>query len=170
MSFLDFDAREYLESGSPTPAKVANPAKVGAATEQRGQSLATLAALAGLPPEISEGLARLRTMRAPRWTKAERWRVFVGDAGWLADAGIAADALNRGWSPLDLWGVSGDDSWQSLAAWIDGRRDEHGRACVLLTEIRGDRQLPYAVHASQGRHSWHYPAPAPASAVLPWTI
>lgn len=124
---------------------------------------------AALPRPIVEGLHRLSAARVPRWTNADRWGVFVSDARWLADYGIALDAIGRGWSPVDLFGISRDESWQSLAAWINGRRDEHGRACILLTEIRCDRSLPYAVHARDGRHCWHYPEPAPADARLPWT-
>lgn len=123
-----------------------------------------------LPPPIADGLRRLRSMRPPRWATGERWRVFVLDALWLAERGLIADALERGWELVDLLGVSGDDDWQSLATWINGRRDEYGQACLLLTEIRGDRSLPYAVHVRDGRHSWHYRQPAPADAVLPWTM
>ena len=121
-----------------------------------------------LSPSVVSGLRRLRTMRPPRWATPERWQVFVADALWLADFGVAADALVRGWTETDIWGASRDEEWQSLAAWINGRRDEHGRACILLTEIRGDRTLPYAVHVRDGRHSWHYIAPAPGDARPAW--
>ena len=116
------------------------------------------------------GLKRLEAMRAPRWAGPDRWRVFVSDVRWLCDTGMVAAALGQGWSLVDLFGVSGDEQWQCLAAWIGGRRDEHGRACYLLTEIRGDRTLPYAVHVQGGGHSWHYCDTAPADARLAWSI
>lgn len=123
-----------------------------------------------LPHPIVDGLNRLSAVRVPRWTNADRWGVFISDARWLVDYGVALDAIGRGWSPVDLFGISRDESWQSLAGWINGRRDEHGRACILLTEIRGDRSLPYAVHARDGRHCWHYLERAPADARLAWTM
>lgn len=162
MGFLDFDASRYLESGEPPPAKVAKAAKAEA-------GLATLAALADLPSSISEGAAKLATMRAPRWTTADRWRLFVGDVSWLCECGVAAEALGQGWSPLDLFGVSRDEQWESLAAWIGGRRDEFNRACILLREMRSDRTLLYATQSISGKRRWHYPDPAPADAKLPWT-
>lgn len=163
MGFLDFDASRYLETEDAPPAKVAKVAKDGA-------GLAALATLAALPSEITDGAAKLPTMRAPRWTSSDRWRLFVGDVAWLCESGVAADAIRQGWTPLDLFGVSRDEQWQSLAAWIGGRRDEYGRACCLLTEIRGDRTLPYAVHARDGSHCWHYCGTAPADARLAWSI
>jgi hypothetical protein len=96
--------------------------------------------------------------------------VFVGDVRWLCDSGMVTTALSQGWSLVDLFGVSSDEQWQCLAAWIAGRRDEYGRACCLLTEIRGDRTLPYAVHARGGSHCWHYCGTAPADARLAWSI
>ena len=170
MGFLDFDAREYLEPEGPDPAKVANPAKVDPQTGAAPQTLATLAALAGLPPEISDGVAKLRTMRAPRWASSDRWRVFVADAVWLMDSGVAVDALGQGWTPLDIFGVSRDEQWQCLAAWIDGNRDEFNRACILLREMRGDQTRLYATQALTGKRRWHYPDTAPDDAVLPWTM
>lgn len=122
------------------------------------------------PRVVVMGLKRLEAMRAPRWAGPDRWRVFVGDVRWLCDTGMVAAALGQGWSLVDLFGVSGDEQWQCLAAWIGGRRDEHGRACYLLTEIRGDRTLPYAVHVRDGGHSWHYCDTAPADARLAWSI
>lgn len=164
MSAVDFDPMAYVENDTAPPAKLAKVAK-------DTETFAAFAAFANpLPPEIVDGLGSLQTMRAPRWAGTDRWRVFVSDALWLADSGVAADALGRGWTATDLWGASADDEWQSLAAWINGRRDEHGRACLLLTEIRGERSMPYAVHVSDGRHAWHYLQPAPADARPVWTI
>src|SRR3546814_892790 len=91
---------------------------------------------------------------------------IFADAVWLVDYGVAADALSRGWSPLDLFGVSADEEWQSLAAWIGGTRDEFNRACVLLQEIRGGRTLLYAVQALTSQRRWHYLDPAPPDARL----
>lgn len=175
MGFLDFDAREYLKPEGSPPAKVANPAKVEPAPSTApapvpAKTLATLAALADLPPDIADGVAKLRAMRAPRWTTAERWRVFVGDAAWLIDSGVAADALGQGWTPLDLFGVSADEQWQCLCAWMEGKRDEFNRAVILLREMRGDQTRLYATQALSGRRRWHYPDPAPKDARLAWTI
>lgn len=164
MSAVDFDPMAYVENNGPPSAKVAKVAK-------DTQTFAGFATFANrLPSETADGLRRLQAMKAPRWATSERWRVFVSDALWLAERGLITDALERGWALVDLLGVSGDDDWQSLATWINGRRDEYGQACLLLTEIRGDRSLPYAVHVRNGRHSWHYRQPAPADAVLPWTM
>lgn len=122
------------------------------------------------PRVVVMGLRRLEAMRAPRWAGPDRWRVFVSDVRWLCDTGMVAAALGQGWSLVDLFGVSADEQWQCLAAWIGGRRDEYGRACYLLTEIRGDRTLPYAVHVRDGAHCWHYCDTAPADARLAWSI
>lgn len=167
MGFLDFDAREYLESDRGNPTKVANPAKVDPDPQR---NFSTLATLAELPPDISEGVTKLRTMLAPRWASSDRWRVFVADAVWLLDYGVAAEAIGQGWTPLDLFGVSADEQWQSMCAWIGGRRDEFNRACILLREMRGDQTRLYATQAITGKRRWHYPDPAPDDAVLPWTI
>src|SRR3546814_3105888 len=109
-------------------------------------------------------------MRPPLSLPRDLWGVFVADAVWLVDYGVAADALSRGWSPLDLLGVSADEEWQSLAAWIGGTRDEFNRACVLLQEIRGGRTLLYTVQALTSQRRWHYLDPAPPDARLAWTM
>jgi hypothetical protein len=163
MGFLDFDAARYLEPEGRPPAKVANVAKDAG-------GLATLAGLAALPAELSEGAAKLATMRVPRWTSSDRWRLFVGDVTWLCETGVAADALGQGWTPLDLFGVSTDEQWECLAAWIGGRRDEFNRACILLREMRAERTMLYAVQALTTQRRWHYPQPTPSDARLPWTI
>lgn len=119
---------------------------------------------------ILDGVDRLKAMTLPRGMPPTVWRTYVADARYLAHHGVAAAALGKGWTALDLFGISTDEQWQCLAAWIGGRRDEHGQACLLLTEIRGDRSLPYAVHVRDGRHSWHYRQTPPADAVLPWTM
>lgn len=119
---------------------------------------------------ILDGVDRLKAMTLPRGMPPTVWRTYVADARFLAHHGVAAAALGKGWTALDLFGISTDEQWQCLASWIGGRRDEYGQACLLLTEIRGDRSLPYAVHVRDGRHSWHYRQPAPADAVLPWTM
>lgn len=123
-----------------------------------------------LPPALVEGIRKLRSMRPPRSLPRKLWAVFVADAVWLADYGVAADALSQGWTPLDLFGVSADEEWQSLAAWIGGRRDEFNRACILLQEIRGERKLLYAVQSLTAQRRWHYPDPAPPDARLAWKI
>jgi hypothetical protein len=164
MGAVDFDPMVYVESEARPVAELAEVAKVSPTS-------ATSAASANPPPsEIADGLRKLETMRAPRWAGGERWRVFVSDVRWLCDTGMVAAALGQGWSLVDLFGVSGDEQWQCLAAWIGGRRDDHGRACYLLTEIRADRTLPYAVQAAGTSRRWHYPEPAPSDAVLPWSM
>lgn len=119
---------------------------------------------------ILDGMDRLKTMSSPRGMPSIAWRTYVTDARWLAQHGVAAEALSHGWSSLDLFGVSRDEQWQCLAAWIGGHRDDRARACVLLREVRGDRTLRYATQSTSGKRRWHYPEPAPADAVLPWTM
>jgi hypothetical protein len=172
MGFLDFDPTQYLDGEVGDAAKVANPAKVDLLSEppNPAKTLADLAALAVIPTDINAGIDRLQTLRAPRWCKSERWRLFVSDVVWLRDYGVAADAMRQGWTALDLFGVSGDEEWQSLAAWIEGKRDEFNRACILLREIRGERTLLYAVQALTASRRWHYPDPAPLDAKLPWMM
>jgi len=122
------------------------------------------------PPDIAAGARRL-ALRGPRCgIPLPVWRRFAADALWLVEHGVASDALARGWTAIDLFGASADDQWQSLAAWISGRRGDHGRACILLTEHRGDRSLPYAVLVNNGSHSWHYPDPPPDDARLAWEL
>lgn len=122
-----------------------------------------------LSPDILDGLARLGSMSAPRGIPAAVWRAYVGDALWLAHEGVAAEAMAQGWSAIDLFGISADEQWQCLAAWIGGRRDDRGRACFLLREVTDPRRRLYAVHASRGRHSWHFAETAPPDARLPWS-
>lgn len=119
---------------------------------------------------ILDGVDRLKAMPVPRGMPPTVWRNFVTDARWLAHHGVAAEALSQGWTHLDLFGISRDEQWQCLAAWIGGRRDEHARACILLREVRGDRTLLYATQSISGKRRWHYPDPAPDDAVLPWTM
>ncbi|MGN6690103.1 MAG: hypothetical protein ACTHJU_04075 [Sphingopyxis sp.] len=119
---------------------------------------------------ILDGVDRLKVMAMPRGMPPTVWRNFVTDARWLAHHGVAADALCQGWTTLDLFGISRDEQWQCLAAWIGGRRDEFNRACILLREMRGEDTRLYATQSLSGSRRWHYPDPAPADAVLPWTI
>lgn len=118
---------------------------------------------------ILDGVDRLKAMTLPRGMPQTVWRTYVADARWLAHHGVAAEALSQGWSSLDLFGVSRDEDWQCLAAWIGGRRDELNRACILLREMRADRTLLYATQSISGERRWHYADPAPVDAVLPWT-
>ena len=164
MGAVDFDPMAYVENEACPVAELAKVAKVEAT------SAASAASATPPLPDIAVGLRKLETMRAPRWAGAERWRVFVADVRWLSDSGMVAAAMGQGWSLVDLFGVSGDEQWQCLAAWIGGRRDDHGRACYLLTEIRGERSLPYAVQAAGTSRRWHYPEPAPSDAMLPWSM
>jgi len=120
--------------------------------------------------DIVAGVERLRLMPAPRRMPRATWGAFVDDAEALLFHGIAGEALSKGWSAIDLFGISADEQWQSLTAWIAGRRDDCNRPCILLSEIRGDRTLRYAVQAVGTSRRWHYPEPAPADAVLPWSM
>jgi len=119
---------------------------------------------------ILDGVDRLKAIKLPRGIPPTVWRTYVTDARWIAHHGVAAEALSQGWSMLDLFGVSRDEQWQCLAAWIGGRRDEHARACILLREVRGDRTLLYATQSLSGKRRWHYPDPPPADAALPWMM
>lgn len=119
---------------------------------------------------ILDGVDRLRAMSLPRGMPPTVWRTYVADARWLAHHGVAAEALSQGWTALDLFGISRDEQWQCLAAWVGGRRDEFNRACILLREMRADKTLLYATQSISGKRRWHYPDPAPADAVLPWMM
>jgi len=146
---------------------------VSAVSAERGLTAQTALTATGASPalrEIGAGVERLRLMPAPRKIPRAAWAAFVDDAQALVFHGIAGEALAKGWAAIDLFGVSADESWQCLAGWIGGRRDDHGRACYLLTEIRGERTLPYAVQAAGTSRRWHYPEPAPSDAVLPWSM
>ena len=126
--------------------------------------------MGSLPATIVMGVRRLQAMKPPGCLPAQLWPVFVADAVWLVEYGVAADALEQGWTALDLFGISADEQWQCLAAWIGGRRDEFNRACILLREMRGYQTRLYATQALTGKRRWHYPDPGPADAVLPWTM
>ena len=119
---------------------------------------------------ILDGVDRLKAMKLPRGMPPMVWSTYVADARWLAHHGVAAEALSQGWTALDLFGISRDEQWQCLAAWVGGRRDEFNRACILLREMRADKTLLYATQSISGKRRWHYPDPAPADAVLPWTM
>lgn len=163
MGYLDRLKARVAENASPDqPTKPAEPRFAGFVGSSDG--------FFSLPDDVCAGIERLKRMRVPRLLPARLWPGFVADAVWIAEHGIAADAMQQGWSAVDLFGVSRDESWQCLAAWIGGRRDDHGRACYLLTEIRGERTLPYAVQAAGISRRWHYPEPAPSDAVLPWSM
>lgn len=146
---------------------------VCAVSAERDLTAQTALSATGASPalrEIVAGVERLRLMPAPRKIPRATWSAFVDDAQALVFHGIAGEALAKGWAAIDLFGISSDETWQSLAAWIGGRRDDHGRACYLLTEIRGERTLPYAVQAAGTSRRWHYPEPTPSDAVLPWSM
>lgn len=123
-----------------------------------------------LPADILRGVQRLGRMQPVGRVPRDVWRTYAADALWLADSGVAAEAIDQGWTPLDLFGISADEQWQCLAAWIGGRRDEFNRACILLREMRGDQTRLYATQSLTGKRRWHYPDPAPADARLPWTM
>ena len=78
----------------------------------------------GLPPEITTGLDRLRSMRCPRITKPAVWPEIVADAVAIAQGGWAAQAIDMGWDALHLfgWEPSADpDTWDySLAVIMEG--------------------------------------------------
>src|SRR3546814_15186441 len=82
-----------------------------------------------LPDDIRTGVDRLKVMCPPLSLPRDLWGVFVADAVWLVDYGVAADALSRGWSPLDLFGVSADEEWQSLEI---GRASCRERVCTYV--------------------------------------
>jgi hypothetical protein len=75
-----------------------------------------------LPALLAAGLERLRTLPPPRTTNPEGWSRIVADAQRIADHGWAIQALQLGWGPLDLFGVSADPDGLSLAVWLAGRR------------------------------------------------
>ncbi len=78
-----------------------------------------------LPSELSAGLRRLTTMRAPRLIHPEVWPTTVADAVRLVREGWASKALSLDWLPLDLFGAvtdrDGDPGADGLAVWLDGR-------------------------------------------------
>lgn len=76
----------------------------------------------GLPPDVSAGLERLRLLPRPRIARPDVWTTIVSDAGWLAESGWAGQAIKLGWDAAELFGISSDPDWQSLAVWLDGRR------------------------------------------------
>jgi len=79
----------------------------------------------GISPDLSHGLIDLETMRPPRIARPEVWPDIVRDCIALASSGWAKVALDQGWHPLNLWGVSpaigGLVDLEGLAIWLDGR-------------------------------------------------
>lgn len=97
-----------------------------------------------LPPEIAEGLERLRRVPTGRFRgDAAVWARVVDDAHALALDGWAGKALALGWNAYDVFGIGKRDSldFAGLAVWLDGRtvvvlnadramvRDRGGMAC-----------------------------------------
>lgn len=86
-----------------------------------------------LPQPLRVGLDRLGSMAAPAMSRPEIWPEIVRDAQRLATEGWAGRALDLGWHPLDLWGVSpvtgGIADLEGLAVWLSARR-------VLLLDDR----------------------------------
>jgi hypothetical protein len=90
--------------------------------EHRGTPKTGEQTFRNLPRELSEGLAALLVMPRPNMAEPEVWTTIVSDAVWLAESGWALQALKLGWEVRELFGVSADAGWQSLAVWLDGRR------------------------------------------------
>ena len=95
------------------------------------------------PPDIARGLAHLRTMPVPRGVIRDNWRRVVTDAGRLVSEGWAAEAFERGWTALDLFGsepVGSDDDYKAgLAAWLTGRPLVLLDADSAIARINGKR-------------------------------
>lgn len=79
-----------------------------------------------LPADIQRGLSRLNTAAAPRFCRADAWPQAVSDTLRLANEGWAQQALNLGWSALDLFGAvtdpAGDPDADGLAVKLRGRK------------------------------------------------
>lgn len=118
-SFVKFDPDKWDPREPEAAAKVAKAAKVGG-------GFATLASLASLPDELSDGLRRLGRMAPPRAVNAEAWSESVADGERIVSGGWAAQALALGWSALDLFGgipeADGDPGADGLAVWLSGRK------------------------------------------------
>ena len=56
-----------------------------------------------LPGKVIAGLRRLSTMGVPKGVDPLAWRLAVNDTLALASAGFAVQALDLGWSMLDLF-------------------------------------------------------------------
>jgi len=125
MRAVDFDPDAWLAEaqrvGSAIPA-------IPAIFPGRGTSagIAEIAEIAAppLPREVVDGLVKLRMMPPPRITKPDVWPEIVADAVRIADEGWAAQAIDLGWDPLDLFGwepSANPDPWDySLAVIMEG--------------------------------------------------
>jgi hypothetical protein len=80
---------------------------------------------AGIPPEWSEGVARLRTMPAPSHYPPHAWQQLIIDAEKFLE-GWAAQAARLGWPARELFGCHRRAPWRRI----------QGMGLVLL--LRGD--------------------------------
>lgn len=80
-----------------------------------------------VPAGLVAGLDRLRKMPFPRGAAPEAWSTVVADAHRLVREGWVTKALAIDWSPLDLFGIGPNDSWEfsGLAVWLQARRLAH---------------------------------------------
>jgi hypothetical protein len=109
-----------------------------------------------LPAALAAGLERLRTLPPLRTASPMAWSRIIADAQQVADHGWAAQALQLGWVAVDLFGVSADPDWMSLAVWLAGRR------LVLIDER--------TAIAAVGIYRYVYNRRCSDEAVLPWSV
>ena len=100
-------------------------------------------------------------MGVPKGVDPLAWRLAVNDTLALASAGFAVQALDLGWSMLDLFGGSrdreADPQSDGLGVWLQGRR-------VIAFTV--DHAV--AADTSGGRH--YFNRPRASGAALLWEI
>lgn len=80
----------------------------------------------GLPDNIINGLTCLDGMARPRLQRTENWEPVLADVRRLVGDGWAAQALNLGWSALDIFGAVSDalsdPNADGLVVKLNGRK------------------------------------------------
>ena len=117
--------------------------------------------------EIERILKRLSTTAGPQAIRPEIWTQVVNDASWLLESGKAAEAIEAGWSTIELFGWSAS-SWQSIAVWLRG-----SRSLMIGQAVDGDVHTKWACSRNGGRRCWlmrNFDAGSPDDGALLWNL
>ena len=116
---------------------------------------------------LADSVAKLPAMPCPIPSMMPRWPSVVSDAVWLQESGKAGQAIDAGWSVMELFGWSAS-SWVSLAIWLKGNR-----SLLVGQAVRGALCTKWACKRVGNERRWfirNQSAQGPDDAVLLWDV
>jgi len=150
--------RLVLQSGAnPVPAEV-----LAAARGHKPALLRILASKDG-PQSWARELARLDPGRPPTGVPLGRWKQLINDARLFLEDGRAAQAVDQGWGPYDLFGCDAAKPYARVdrlgLIWLlDGRP-----VAALTAEVA-------KISTVSGGHLTFHRGPIDPGQVLPWLL